>query len=213
MMQPWFDQYTNMLPIQMAAAAKYYGHGIQTESRLEGGQDVAFVNNGDWTGYNGVDFGVSTLSLSARVASPASGGTINVRLGTTNGPLVGVLTVPNTGGWQTWTTVNTTLTNVSGVQNLVLQFAGAGTGYLFNVEWLELTPVSASPARLGWKLNVRLLQFDWPADHIGWRLEVQTNTLDTGLGRNWVTVPSSTATNIISIPVNNGNGSIFFRPV
>jgi len=27
LMQPWFNQYTNMLPIQMAATTKYYGHG------------------------------------------------------------------------------------------------------------------------------------------------------------------------------------------
>jgi hypothetical protein len=60
-------------------------------------------------------------------------------LDTTNGPLIGTLTVPNTGGWQTYTTVSTALTNASGVQNLVLRFVG-GSGYLFNVEWIEFTP-------------------------------------------------------------------------
>ncbi len=38
--------------------------------------------------------------------------------------------------------------NVSGVSNPVLQFAGAGTGYLFNVNWLEFTPVSTGPPQL-----------------------------------------------------------------
>lgn len=30
--------------------------GIQTESCGEGGQDVGFINNGDWTSYKGIDF-------------------------------------------------------------------------------------------------------------------------------------------------------------
>ncbi|MGA2542386.1 MAG: carbohydrate-binding protein [Verrucomicrobiota bacterium] len=59
------------------------------------------------------------LEPKARVASDASGGNIELRLGMTNGPLMGVLTVTSTGGWQTWTTLSTALTNASGVQNLV----------------------------------------------------------------------------------------------
>jgi hypothetical protein len=81
------------------------------------------------------------VTLSARVASASAGGTIQVRLGTTNGPLIGTLTVPNTGGWQIYSTVSTALTNAAGIQNLVLRFVGGG-GYLLNVEWLEFAPIS-----------------------------------------------------------------------
>jgi len=123
------------------SASNYSGQsGTQLEDCSEGGQHVAYIENGDWCRYDGVDFGPATLSLKARVASDTSGGTIEVRLDTTNGPLIGTLTVPNTGGWQTYTTVSTTLTNASGVQNLFLRFVGAGAGYLFNVEWIEFTP-------------------------------------------------------------------------
>jgi hypothetical protein len=95
---------------------------------------------------------------------------------------------------------------------LVLRFVG-GSGYLLNVEWLEFTPISMAPVALGWQLGGRQFQFDWPADHIGWRLESQTNTSGAGLGTNWVTVSSSTGTNAISIPIGNTNGSVFFRLV
>jgi hypothetical protein len=40
---------------------------------------------------------------------------------------------------------------------------------------------------------------------------VQTNSLATGIGNNWVTVPSSNLTNQMTVPVNPANGSVFFR--
>jgi hypothetical protein len=115
------------------------GTGLETCS--EGGQDLCNIVSGSWAAYNNVNFGLGTMSLSARVASATAGGTIQVRLGTTNGPLIGTLTVPNTGGWQVYTTVSTMLTNAAGIQNIALRFVGGG-GYLFNVEWLEFSPIS-----------------------------------------------------------------------
>ncbi len=55
------------------------------------------------------------------------------------------------------------------------------------------------------------LQLSWPADHTGWTLEVQTNSLQAGLGTNWVAVANSTGTNIISVPIVPSNGSVFYR--
>ena len=199
-------------PTQIPAANYSSQSGIQTESCSEGGLDVGYINSGDWCIYNGLNFGPGTLSLNARVAGAGSGGTIEVRLGATNGTLMGTLTVPVTGGWQTWTTVSTALTNVSGLQNLVLRFVG-GSGYLFNVEWIAFTPISMLPAQLGWQFNARQFQFNWPADHTGWRLQAQTNAPGAGLSTNWVTVSGSTATNAIAVPVGNTNGSVFFRLV
>ena len=57
------------------------------------------------------------------------------------------------------------------------------------------------------------LQFSWPADHTGWQLQAQTNTLTSGLGTNWVNVASSTQTNQMTVPLNSTNGSVFFRLV
>jgi hypothetical protein len=51
------------------------------------------------------------------------------------------------------------------------------------------------------------IQLSWPPDHIGWRLEAQTN----GLGTNWGTVSGSSATNRISFLPNTTGGDVFFR--
>ena len=55
------------------------------------------------------------------------------------------------------------------------------------------------------------LSVSWPADHIGWTLQVQTNSLSIGLRTNWVDVPGSTGTNVISLPVDNSKGTVFYR--
>jgi hypothetical protein len=39
------------------------------------------------------------------------------------------------------------------------------------------------------------LNLTWPLTRLGWTLQAQTNTLTAGLGRNWVDVVNTTATN------------------
>lgn len=55
------------------------------------------------------------------------------------------------------------------------------------------------------------LKLSWPADHIGWHLQAQTNSLGAGLGTNWVDVANTSTTNQVTIPVSPANGSVFFR--
>jgi polygalacturonase len=57
------------------------------------------------------------------------------------------------------------------------------------------------------------LKLSWPQDHLGWHLQIQTNSLNAGLETNWVNVPNSTTTNQIFIPINPNNGSVFLRLV
>ena len=74
-------------------------------------------------------------------------------------------------------------------------------------------PVSTTSSPINFGLNGNQMQLNWPADHLGWRLEMQTNSIGAGLGTNWVTVPNSAMTNQVFVPVNAGNGSVFFRLV
>ena len=73
--------------------------------------------------------------------------------------------------------------------------------------------VSLVPTNLVTALVGNQLQVSWPADHLGWRLQIQTNTLSNGLGTNWATVPNSTNTTQIQIPIDPANGSVFLRLV
>jgi arabinoxylan arabinofuranohydrolase len=90
-----------------------------------------------------VGFGTGAGSFQARVASGASGGRVEVRLGSPTGTLAGTCTTGGTGGWQSWTTVTCPVTGATGTQDLYLRFAG-GTGSLLNVDWWQFTPTGGS---------------------------------------------------------------------
>lgn len=55
------------------------------------------------------------------------------------------------------------------------------------------------------------LTLSWPQDHTGWTLQAQTNSLNAGLGTNWVDVAGSDTTNSMTIPIGTANGSVFYR--
>jgi len=58
-----------------------------------------------------------------------------------------------------------------------------------------------------------LLTLNWPLDHLGYRLQAQTNQLDAGLNTNWFTWPNSTNVNVLSVPLDLANPGMFFRLV
>lgn len=57
------------------------------------------------------------------------------------------------------------------------------------------------------------LQLSWPADHLGWRLQIQTNDLGNGLSTNWATMPNSANVTSTNILINPANGAVFLRLV
>jgi glucose/arabinose dehydrogenase len=63
--------------------------------------------------------------------------------------------------------------------------------------------------RLAAQVLGNTLDLSWPV--AGGRLQAQTNTLAVGLGTNWGTVPGSTATNHVVVPINPANGCVFYR--
>jgi hypothetical protein len=71
--------------------------------------------------------------------------------------------------------------------------------------------IATSPPTVSFVASGSQMELNWPADHIGWQLQAQTNNSGVGLSSNWVNVPNSTATNRIVWPVNSTNGSVFFR--
>ena len=72
---------------------------------------------------------------------------------------------------------------------------------------------SSQPTNLVMQAASGQLQLSWPADHLGWRLQIQTNNLAAGLTTNWVTVPDSTNVNTVSFPLTTTNVSVFLRLV
>jgi hypothetical protein len=96
-----------------------------------------------------------------------------------------------------------------------LAFAGTDLVGGDNTVFLDNVRIVPSPSltvvQLGLQLTNLLsgnqFQLSWPADHTGWRLQMQAN----GLGTNWVNVLNTDYVNSLRLPMSNG--SAFFRLV
>jgi len=56
------------------------------------------------------------------------------------------------------------------------------------------------------------LTLTWPATHLGWILQAQTNALSVGLNTNtWFDVTTSDSSNTNVITINPANPTVFYR--
>lgn len=89
------------------------------------GTGVGYIENGDSLIFNKINFGSGARSFKAKVANGNNTNTtIQLRLGSPSGNLIGSLNVPSTGGWDTYKELSTTVSGVSNTQNLYLCFNG-----------------------------------------------------------------------------------------
>jgi len=113
-----------------------------TKAEAEGGKTVGDINNGDWIAFQPYALG-GVVRVSARVSSGGVGGTLTVRSGSATGTVLGTMTMPNTGGWETFTDVATNLASVpAGTTTLYLTFSG-GTGALFDMDAFTFSKTAA----------------------------------------------------------------------
>lgn len=109
---------------RIPAASFAAQHGVQTAPCSEGGECIGWIEQGDWVRYERIDLGPRTEQVEIRAASETTGGIIEIRLDTAEGELLGVCSVPNTGGWQSWSSFNVKIKPASGVKTLCLVFRG-----------------------------------------------------------------------------------------
>jgi len=114
--------------------------GVQVvdHAPAEGGRTVGYIENGDSIAFTPYRLSGVT-GITARVSSAGAGGTIQVRAGSATGTLLGTLTVPVTGSWETFVNVSGTLAaGPASTTSLVFVFAG-GAGSLFDLDSYTLT--------------------------------------------------------------------------
>ena len=104
--------------------------GIETEACSDGGMDVTSIADGDWVSVRGVDFGAGAKTFTARVASTAAQGAIEVRSGSPTGTVLATCDVPATGGLQKWQSTSCSVSGATGiVKDLYFRFKGGGFGF------------------------------------------------------------------------------------
>nr|WP_315486462.1 carbohydrate-binding protein [uncultured Undibacterium sp.] len=116
--------------------------GVQTESTSDvgGGQNVGYIDTGDWMSYSVDVPAAGSYKITYRVASATSTGVLQLeQAGGT--PSYGTVNVPFTGGWQTWTNVSHTVNLAAGKQNLAISAKNGG----FNLNWIKFESGSLPP--------------------------------------------------------------------
>jgi arabinoxylan arabinofuranohydrolase len=111
--------------------------GIEIEPCSEGGCMVTEISDGDWTRVSGVDFGTGAKRFQIRAAAGGKGGTIEMRLGSETGTLIGTCKIKGTGSWDTWETTGCSVSKASGVQDLYLVYHGADEPFRLN--WFQFS--------------------------------------------------------------------------
>ncbi len=102
----------------------------------------------------------------------------------------------------------------SGNFTSVIGTPGTGLGWSFNPANGTVTVVTglaSNPTNITVSVTGGTMTLSWPADHLGWLLQSQTNTLSTGLGTNWVDMSGSAAVTSMSLPIVPANPTVFYR--
>src|SRR4051794_25523589 len=107
----------------------YRAGDVDIETSADGGYDIGWAEAHEWLNYTVDVQTAGSYLVQFRVTSPNDNTSIHFGF---NGPSQGTwvqMPVPKTGGWQSWTTISTTVTLGAGVQQLTV---------LFDTGWMNL---------------------------------------------------------------------------
>lgn len=128
-----------------------FSEGLKTESQTEWERNIPWnkgekiadrlvvssIHHGDYINVRAVDFSKGVKSLEVNVA-PLYGGEIEVRTGSLNGPLLGVVKITDKAEGDIYKTISTPLKSVKGVHDLFFVFSGDKD--LFHFDWWQFKP-------------------------------------------------------------------------
>ena len=120
--------------IEAEGFANMSGVELEATSDNGGGQNVGWIDSGDWMAYSGLSVpAAGSYRVDLRVASP-SGAQLSLDL---NGgqTQLGVVDIPATGGWQNWQTVSMDVQLPAGPFSFGIYAPVAG----WNINWFSLT--------------------------------------------------------------------------
>ena len=124
------------------AGGRYRTTDVDIEWTNDGGSgyDVGWISAGEWLNYSVDVASAGNYDLEVRVASAGAGGTFHIEV---NGvDKTGPMTVPNTGGWQTWTTIRCPAVALSAgpqVWRVVMDTSGSTTKAVGNFNYIAVS--------------------------------------------------------------------------
>ncbi len=130
------------------------GARAETNASLSGGGNVGYIKNNTWIKFNGINF-TEFVTRFDIAAAGATGGTIELRLGSETGTLIGTATVSGSTSFTDYKKFSAAIQPTTGTYDLVLVFKHpTNTGYLFNLDYFE--KVTENPNAVTYKLTTSI---------------------------------------------------------
>lgn len=115
--------------------------GIKTKKGSDGGIYVTKASGGDYIKVAGVNFAENATSFTASASSVRSDGTIEIRLDSADGKLVGTLNVPKTESEEDWQTLSCDISGADGVHDLYFVFNASSSNGSLSFDWWQFDGV------------------------------------------------------------------------
>ncbi len=125
---------------RVEAETMAWGDGVKTRRSDSVGMVVTQIHPTDYIKVRQVDFGQGASSFTASIASVYKDGSIELRLDSLDGPVVGQCLMGSTGGWEQWQTRSCDIRGAKGVHDLFLVFKGKGKHPLGDIDWWRVEP-------------------------------------------------------------------------
>ena len=114
------------------------GVDIEETSDIGGGYNIGWTLPGEWLEYTVNVANTGNYNLETRVAYGGTGGTFHIEF---NGvDKTGPITVPDTGSYQTWTTLTKTVSLSAGQQVMKIVMDKTGDWNVANINYIRITP-------------------------------------------------------------------------
>lgn len=115
------------------------GIRLQDTQDTGGGENVGWIDPGDWMSFV-VDIPSSgSYDIDYRVASTNGNGELQTE--SDQGQVFSALSIPNSGGWQSWTTISQRVELQAGEQIITIAANAGG----WNINWLEVSTSTTTP--------------------------------------------------------------------
>ncbi len=158
--------------IQAESWCQMSGVKTETTSDAGGGQNIGYIDGGDWMTYSVNIPTTGTYKVSYRVAAQAGGGQLQLEKAG-GSPVYSNINIPQTGNWQAWQTISHNVVLPAGEQLIALSAITGG----FNINWLKVE-------NTGGDNTGTIIATIQAEDHSQQSGTQQETTTDTGGGRN-----------------------------
>lgn len=139
------SQLKNFCPFRRVEAETFaWNAGVLTkfiENSNSQRRALTQINSGDWVALSGVDFGDGdAFAFTAAISNIKANSIIELRLGSADGELIGVVQISSDDSVQTdWFEVTTEVSDVSGVHDLFMVFKGIPNVDLFDFDFWQFS--------------------------------------------------------------------------